>query len=271
MEASHSSQRTPYTVEEKELLLELVSKYKTIIENKQSDNAMLRAKARTWEKLAQEFNAQTNVTKRDVKQLKKCLENIKSKAKKENARQRQHIYATGGGPPLTRDDSDSVSQRINDVLPHISYRIPNSWDSDALDGAGSSMRAPHVAQSEGGDRESAGELLQNTDAEDDNEDSHAAGRSHVQATESQLTTRKRPHTIAEQVREEVTARVEKVEAEKVAALELYELKKKFAQQQNDAKLAIYRKKLRIAELKEQLLLKQLQGQSIGSPMHETFL
>ncbi|XP_064478314.1 uncharacterized protein LOC135391790 isoform X1 [Ornithodoros turicata] len=155
------------------------------------------------------------------------------------------------------------------------------------------MRAPHVAQSEGGDRESAGELLQNIDAEDDNEDSHAAvstpaadggaargtrptnnssdNGSHVQATESQLTTRKRPHTIAEQVREEVTARVEKVEAEKVAALGLYELKKKFAQQQNDAKLAIYRKKLRIAELKEQLLLKQLQGQSIGSPMHETFL
>lgn len=127
MEASHSSQRRPYTLEEKELLLELVAKYKTIIENKQSDNAMLRAKARTWEKLTEEFNAQPNVSKRDVKQLKKCLENIKSKAKKDSARERQHIYATGGGPPLDRRVSDSVSQKINDVLPHLSYRIPNRY------------------------------------------------------------------------------------------------------------------------------------------------
>lgn len=93
---------------------------------------------------------------------------------------------------------------------------------------------------------------------------------HVQTTGSQHT-RKRPQTITEQVREEVTARLEKVEAEKVAVLELYELKRKFAEQQNDAKLAIYRKKLRVVELKEQLLLKQLHGQSAGmGPLQEHF-
>lgn len=127
MEPSPCPQRVPFTLEEKEVLLELVAKYKAVIENKQSDNVMLRAKARAWEKLAEEFNSQGNATKRDVKQLKKCLENMKSKAKRASARERQHIYGTGGGPPVDNDLADPLSQKTNAVLPHLAYRIPNRY------------------------------------------------------------------------------------------------------------------------------------------------
>ena len=40
-------------------------------------------KNRVWEDLSEEFNSQSGVSKRDSRQLKKCWENIKSRAKKQ--------------------------------------------------------------------------------------------------------------------------------------------------------------------------------------------
>ena len=67
---------------ERSLLTELVGKYKDVLESKRNDYRTIKVKNDKWETLAEEFNSQSGVTKRHAKQLKKCWENIKARAKK---------------------------------------------------------------------------------------------------------------------------------------------------------------------------------------------
>ena len=67
---------------EKSLLTELVSKHQDVLENKKNDYKIIKKNHSTWDNLAEEFSSQTGTKKRDAKQLKKCWENIKSRAKK---------------------------------------------------------------------------------------------------------------------------------------------------------------------------------------------
>jgi hypothetical protein len=43
----------------------------------------------TWQTLTEEFNSQAGVKKRESKQIKKCWENIKSRAKKSIAKEKR--------------------------------------------------------------------------------------------------------------------------------------------------------------------------------------
>jgi hypothetical protein len=67
---------------EKSLLTELVRKHKDLLENKKNDYKTIQQKNSTLEALSEQFNSQSGVTKRDSKQLKKCWENVKARAKK---------------------------------------------------------------------------------------------------------------------------------------------------------------------------------------------
>ena len=60
---------------EKSTLTELVDKYKNILENKFKNN-------QTENIVCEEFNSQYGVNKRESKQLRKCWDNIKARAKK---------------------------------------------------------------------------------------------------------------------------------------------------------------------------------------------
>lgn len=81
--------------EEKDLLTELVAKYKNVVENKKTDAMSLHAKSRAWERLCVEYNSMPSVRPREVKQLKKLWDNLKQKWKKEKARQAREVMATG--------------------------------------------------------------------------------------------------------------------------------------------------------------------------------
>nr|AHN53441.1 Myb/SANT-like DNA-binding domain [Nuttalliella namaqua] len=81
--------------EEKNVLIELVGKYKTIIENKKSDAVSLNAKNKAWQKLSTEYNSVHGVRPRDVKQLRKTWDNLKTKWKKEQAKEKRCRMATG--------------------------------------------------------------------------------------------------------------------------------------------------------------------------------
>lgn len=84
-----------FTAGEKDILVELVTKYKNIIECKETDVSSLNAKLQAWIRLSTEYNCNQGVSPRDVKQLKKCWENMKRKAKEEDAREKKWVHKTG--------------------------------------------------------------------------------------------------------------------------------------------------------------------------------
>ena len=89
-----------YSELEKSLLIELVGKYKDVLQNKKNDYKIIQQKNTTWETLTQEFNSQSGVHKRESMQLKKSWENIKSRAKKQLAKEKRETKLTGGSTAL---------------------------------------------------------------------------------------------------------------------------------------------------------------------------
>ena len=77
-----------------------------------------------WESLAEEFNSQAGVNKRGSKQLKKCWENIMSRAKKslEEAR------LTGGGTASAGKD-ESVTA-VASIIPAQITSFDNPFEDD---------------------------------------------------------------------------------------------------------------------------------------------
>lgn len=59
------------TDDERNVLTQLVTKHKNVIENKETDATSLNAKYQAWEKLTAEYNSQHRIRSRDAKQLKK--------------------------------------------------------------------------------------------------------------------------------------------------------------------------------------------------------
>ena len=57
------------TAVEREMVLQLVQKYKDVIENKRTDAVTSAHKEKVWQRIATEFNA-TGVSKKEAKQLK---------------------------------------------------------------------------------------------------------------------------------------------------------------------------------------------------------
>ncbi|KAL3249461.1 hypothetical protein MRX96_056000 [Rhipicephalus microplus] len=82
--------KTPFSEDEKDLVQDLVLKYKTVIENKRTDAISINAKAKAWEK--------------------RCMDE------------------TGGGPPPP--PMDERLAQIEAIVPHLTTRVPNPFDSD---------------------------------------------------------------------------------------------------------------------------------------------
>ena len=124
---------TKYSEFEKSLLIELVDKYKGIIESKKCDAKSIKIKSNHWDIIAGEYNANSQVTKRDASKLKKCWENMKSRAKKNVAKKRRSSLATGGGPQETHvDASDEATVAITSIVPDQMDPLSNPYDNDNL-------------------------------------------------------------------------------------------------------------------------------------------
>ena len=142
MEKSEKRKRgVNFTSRECNLLFSIIAdKYKTIIENKETNACVNEEKTRAWENIRNEFNCQSvDFNSRSIEQLKKCYENRKRKVKKDRAEIRQEILKTGGGPPpppvnpdddlvlsvmdpltVEGDQNDFDSDRISTILPGCS-------------------------------------------------------------------------------------------------------------------------------------------------------
>ncbi|KAH7939665.1 hypothetical protein HPB52_015570 [Rhipicephalus sanguineus] len=131
--------KTPFSEDEKDLIQDLVLKYKTAIENKHTDAISINAKAKAREKLCTEFNSRPFVRPRDVKQLKKLWDNMKQRWKREKAKQIHDVLTTGRRcyefwgicrrrPLTTAYGRKARADRSHRSAP--SARVTNPFDSD---------------------------------------------------------------------------------------------------------------------------------------------
>lgn len=75
-----------FTSEEEEILLNLVNKYKGILECRKTDNTTNHNKAIAWQNVADEYNEAVRI-QRDVKHLKNKYENVKKRLKQKYAKE----------------------------------------------------------------------------------------------------------------------------------------------------------------------------------------
>ncbi|KAG0442856.1 hypothetical protein HPB47_015546, partial [Ixodes persulcatus] len=118
-----------FTEREKDALLDLVEEFKNIVESKTTDKITTKTKNRVWDRITLKFNAVMGA-RREAHQLKKCYENIKKKARKDLAANRQAVRATGGGPcptPLSR-----TTERLTSFIGPLLEPLANCFDSDAV-------------------------------------------------------------------------------------------------------------------------------------------
>lgn len=122
------SKRGPnLTKEEKDKIINLVLKYRNIIENKKTDAVAVSERNCTWLKIAAEFNA-TTIVKRDVKQLKSFYKNSKLALKKDICREKKERFKTGGGQASFEVDNNNLLLSVvnDEVIP-----LSNAYDSSA--------------------------------------------------------------------------------------------------------------------------------------------
>lgn len=115
---------------EKELLIQIVFKYKGIIEDKQTNSASVQKKNEAWKKITDEFNSiQTNGT-REIKNLKVLYDNLKMRARKEKIDDKVEQFKTGGG-----SWSKKISQLSEKIVGELSDQfepLPNPHDSSSV-------------------------------------------------------------------------------------------------------------------------------------------
>ena len=83
-----------------------------------------------WETLTEQFNCQAGVKKRKAKQIKKCWENIKSRAKKSIAKEKREVKLTGGGSASTRNKRDEGAAAVVLIIPDQMTSLDNPFDDD---------------------------------------------------------------------------------------------------------------------------------------------
>ncbi|KAJ8913798.1 hypothetical protein NQ315_002704 [Exocentrus adspersus] len=115
-----------YSNQEKVFLINLIGKYKSVIENKKTDSNTTQNKQRTWEKIADIYNS--NFAKRSAKQLKKLWDNLKQKTRKCDSDIKHKTLLTGGGPP-PEDDNDPINEMVRAIVPTINFEVKNTFDS----------------------------------------------------------------------------------------------------------------------------------------------
>lgn len=80
---------------EKEVILELVAKYKNVIENKSTDGMSVAEKAAGWERIANEFNSVSSTHARLPSNLKSFWDNWKKNARKAASETKLELLKTG--------------------------------------------------------------------------------------------------------------------------------------------------------------------------------
>lgn len=102
------------------LLTELVTKFRSIIENKKTDAVTNKDKKAAWNTIATQFNAASSgPTVRTSRTLQLKYESLKKNTKKKMTVHRQEMYRTGGGPSAA-PAFDDVEEKVLSICSNIS-------------------------------------------------------------------------------------------------------------------------------------------------------
>lgn len=91
-----------YTDKEKENLLEIISGFGSIIENKQTDGASVKLKNETWEAISELYNSTSQTGVRTASQLKLLYDGIKKRSKKTKQMKRYRFTRLGEAPVIVK-------------------------------------------------------------------------------------------------------------------------------------------------------------------------
>lgn len=92
---------------ERKVFLEILDRFKDVIERKKSDNTSLKEKEVAWKEICTTYNESAIITQqRTTQQLKKLWANIKQQQRDAITKERQSRMATGGGPEESKVDID---------------------------------------------------------------------------------------------------------------------------------------------------------------------
>lgn len=116
---------------ETRVIIELVDKYKDIIECKKTDTEVNRKKIAIWKSIEKEFNSLSGQTFRDAKALRNKYENLKKRAKKKAADNKAQKMGTGGGPSQETDLSD-IDNTIISILGVRAEGLPSEFGIDSV-------------------------------------------------------------------------------------------------------------------------------------------
>ncbi|KAH1021639.1 hypothetical protein HUJ04_011132, partial [Dendroctonus ponderosae] len=116
--------------DEKISLMDIIEKYKNIVENKKTDCISSNQKKKAWVQIANEFNAICpDSSFRDCNTLKKFYENKKKEVRKYVLHEKKHINATGGGPAFNMKKDicfDYILNMVNHKTVAGSFRDCNT-------------------------------------------------------------------------------------------------------------------------------------------------
>ncbi|KAM0726168.1 Myb/SANT-like DNA-binding domain-containing protein 3 [Formica fusca] len=117
-----------YTPMEKKVFLQILEKYKHVIEVKKNDGATLKDKDVAWSEICNQYNLSTLIChERAVQQLKKLWANLKQCQREALTKEKQSVMATGGGPQEATVDIDPDIARI---APHLMKTAPVLFTSN---------------------------------------------------------------------------------------------------------------------------------------------
>ncbi|KAJ4432500.1 hypothetical protein ANN_21120, partial [Periplaneta americana] len=119
-----------FSEREKMLLLDIITEYKDVIENKTTDAVTNTLKHECWGKICHKFNAQQDSDIRNSEQLRNLYDCLKRRARKERSTEKVEIYKTGGGSVASTATVGTVSERVIGLISEQITPLINEFDSD---------------------------------------------------------------------------------------------------------------------------------------------
>ncbi|XP_072945312.1 uncharacterized protein [Epargyreus clarus] len=120
-----------FSLPERDILVSLVQKYQTVLENKKSDASTWKMKEAAWESIQNEFNARSGGTFRSTKTLKVKYEGLKRTVRKKSAAIRLELYRTGGGSNKA-PSLDNVEEQIKSMITLSTDGMKSVYDCDVI-------------------------------------------------------------------------------------------------------------------------------------------
>lgn len=117
-----------FTQSEVDLLIDIVLKFKHIIENKQTDATTWKDKNQAWEKITEEFNASSGNYPRSLKTLRAKYDMVKKGIRKKCSVLKMEQNKTGGGQcPTTLTAGE---EKILSLTPNTMVGLLSRFDTD---------------------------------------------------------------------------------------------------------------------------------------------